>query len=189
MSAWEANGKSNEWYTPKYIFDALGCRFTLDVAPAPNGNAHVPSDAGLDDGLCDPWFGFVWMNPPFGRRNGLMPWLDRFFRHGNGIALTPDRTSAPWFQIYARKSSAILFVSPKVKFERPDGTTGNSPGSGTALLAAGPRGRAVLFRAGALGLVVQPNEGAADAARDGAVAAQAARSHSPASVRTQERAA
>jgi len=32
MSHWEAAGKSSEWYTPKYIFDALGCTFDLDVA-------------------------------------------------------------------------------------------------------------------------------------------------------------
>jgi hypothetical protein len=38
------------------------------------------------------------MNPPFGGRNGLAPWLDKFFANGNGIALTPDRTSAPWWQ-------------------------------------------------------------------------------------------
>ncbi len=36
MSHWEASGESNEWYTPKYIFDALGTRFDLDVA-APHG--------------------------------------------------------------------------------------------------------------------------------------------------------
>lgn len=165
MSAWEASGKSDEWYTPGYVFTALGCRFDLDVAPASFGsNVHVPANNGLGDGLSEQWFGFVWMNPPFGGRNGLVPWLSRFFAHGNGIALVPDRTSAPWWQDAARKANAVLFVSPKIKFERPDGTLGKSPGTGTALMSAGPRGRAVLMRATSLGVVVIPNRAALEVA-------------------------
>lgn len=109
-----------------------------------------------DGGLEKPWHGFVWMNPPFGARNSLSPWLDKFFIHGNGIALTPDRTSAPWFQSYARRADAILFVSPKVKFERPDGSLGKSPSTGTALFAAGVKAQLVLTNAAVLGFVVYP---------------------------------
>ena len=32
MGVWESPGKSDEWYTPAYIFDALGAVFDLDVA-------------------------------------------------------------------------------------------------------------------------------------------------------------
>jgi len=164
MSEWEAAGKSDDWYTPAWIFSGLGCRFDLDVAAPNDGPRHVPCSRWLSsDGLAADWSGFVWMNPPFGPRNGIKPWLDKFFRHGNGIALMPDRTSAPWFQEAAWKASAILFVSPKVKFERPDGTVGKSPGSGTALMSAGMRARSVLFRAAELGLVVVPNVGALQA--------------------------
>jgi hypothetical protein len=46
-------------------------------------------------GLDVTWGGFVWLNPPYGKRNGLTPWLDRFVAHGDGIALVPDRSSAP----------------------------------------------------------------------------------------------
>lgn len=161
MSAWEALGKSDDWYTPKYIFDALGCRFDLDPAGAQCGG-HVPADVIQfgGGGLEREWSGFVWLNPPFGGRNGIEPWLDKFFAHGNGIALTPDRTSAPWFQRAAKQANALLFISPKVKFERPDGTLGRSPGCGTVLMSAGSRGRAALFRAGRLGFVALPNEGA-----------------------------
>lgn len=158
MSAWEAVGRSDEWYTPRYIFDALGCQFDLDVASPGRSLCHVPcltahTECGLERG----WFGFVWCNMPFGGRNGIVPWLDKFFEHGNGIALTPDRTSAPWFQAAARRANALLFVSPKVKFERPDGTLGKSPGCGTVLMSAGQRGRAALIRATSLGFVALPN--------------------------------
>lgn len=153
MSHWEANGKSDEWYTPKYIFDALGCHFDLDPC-GPQSGGHVPASVTFfgAGGLEKDWYGFVWMNPPFGGRNGITPWLKKFFRHGDGIALTPDRTSAPWFQEYAPKADALLFL-PKVKFERPDGSLGKSPSNGTCLMAAGEQGLSALIRAQRLGFI------------------------------------
>jgi len=158
MGVWESIGKSDEWYTPRYVFDALGCRFDLDVAAPFEGPPHVPCDGWLyDRGIERAWNGFVWCNPPFGGRNGLTPWLDKFFAHGNGIALTPDRTSAPWWQAAAARANAILFVNGKVKFERPDGSIGKQPGNGTTLFAVGHRGVQALNRAAPkLGLLVQP---------------------------------
>lgn len=151
MSHWEKIGQSDEWYTPKYIFDALGCRFDMDVAG--NSLTHVPATVfNVNNSLAMDWSGFIWMNPPFGGRNGLVPWLDRFVAHGNGIALVPDRTSAPWFQSFARHADRILFVSPKVKFERPDGSLGKSPSTGTALIAIGSRGSNALEAAQIAGL-------------------------------------
>lgn len=156
MSAWEpCVGASDEWYTPPRIFDALGAIFDLDVAAPAGGGPHVPAMAYLtaaDDGLKADWRGFVWMNPPFGGRNGLVPWLDRFFAHGNGIALTPDRTSAPWWQDANRRADATLFVGGKVRFLRPDGREGKSPGTGTTLFASGGMAAEALMRAEAWGL-------------------------------------
>jgi len=79
----------------------------------------------------------IWMNPPFGHQSTKREWLAKFFAHGNGIALVPDRTSAPWWQEAAPMADAMVFVSPKVKFERPDGTIGESPGTGTCLFGMG----------------------------------------------------
>ncbi len=155
MGHWENGGQSNDWYTPKYIFDALDCEFDLDVA-SPFLRWHVPAKVWLDEAddglkLSEFWTGFVWMNPPFGGRNGLEPWLDAFFNHGNGIALTPDRTSAPWFRNAWAKSESVLFT-PKVRFIRPDGSFGISPSNGTALMAVGEKGVAALRRAAKSGL-------------------------------------
>ena len=156
MSAYEAAGESDEWYTPRYIFDALGEHFDMDVAAPANGPRHVPCDVWLSkdhDALSREWRGFVWMNPPFGHQSTKIQWLSKFFKHGNGIALVPDRTSAPWWQRFANHADAILFVAPKIKFERPDGSVGESPGTGTCLFAAGKRAVAALGRS-KLGLVL-----------------------------------
>lgn len=149
MSHWEESGKSSEWFTPRYIFDALGCTFDLDVAsPGKKTVPWVPATHSFTKkALKETWWGFVWMNPPFGGRNGLVPWMDKFFKHGNGIALTPDRTSAPWWQAAARRSESILFISPKVKFLKSADERGESPSTGTTLLAVGRKGCAALKRA------------------------------------------
>jgi hypothetical protein len=157
MSHWETPGASDEWYTPSAIFDALGVRFALDVAAPTNGPLHVPCSRWLSSGsLAADWHGFVWMNPPFGGRNSLKPWLDKFFAHGNGIALTPDRTSAPWWQEAARRADAVLFIAGKVRFIRPDGSEGKSPSNGTTLFAAGYLGVLALDNARKQGLGYMP---------------------------------
>lgn len=154
MSYWESSGKSNEWYTPRYIFDCLGCSFDQDVAATSNIHLNnVPAKSFItEESLMKEWTGFVWCNPPFGKRNGIAPWLDKMYLHGNGIALTPDRTSAPWWQDAARKSNAHLQINGKVKFIRPDGSTGDSPSNGTTLFAYGDMAVDCLKRADRLGL-------------------------------------
>lgn len=153
MSHWESSGQSDEWYTPAYVFEALGCEFDLDVAHPAEKVTNVPAKQFITSNSLDQtWHGYVWMNPPFGGRNSLAPWLDKFFDHGNGIALTPDRTSAPWWQEAARKADAILFIDGKVRFLRPCGTEGKSPSNGTTLLAAGAKAVEALTRAAQNGL-------------------------------------
>ncbi|WP_081780527.1 DNA N-6-adenine-methyltransferase [Sulfitobacter sp. 20_GPM-1509m] len=157
MGSWEASGASDEWYTPRFVFDALGVTFDLDVANSAIGGRHVPCKASIGaDSLSMNWQGFIWMNPPFGGRNGLVPWMSKFFDHGNGIALTPDRTSAPWWQDAHARADAFLFTRGKIKFERHDGTIGKSPGSGVTLWASGGRGVDALYRARSLGALSAP---------------------------------
>lgn len=157
MGFWENIGASDDWFTPAYLLEALKLTFDMDVAAPTSGPRHVPCSRWLSsNSLAEQWTGLVWMNPPFGGRNGIKPWLDKFIEHGNGIALTPDRTSAPWFQAAAHQVDAVLFVSPKVKFERPDGSLGRSPGCGTALMALGNEAVMALRRSN-LGWFVENN--------------------------------
>lgn len=147
-------GATDEWYTPPHVFKALGCEFDMDVAsPGPAVVPWIPAKKIIQaNSLTTEWRGFLWMNSPFGGRNGLVLWLDKFFDHGNGIALVPDRTSAPWWQQYAPRSDLALFVAPKLKFIGVDGKPGDSPAQGTCLLAAGAQGVEALHRAAANGL-------------------------------------
>jgi hypothetical protein len=153
-------GATDEWYTPPHVFKALGCTFDVDVAsPGRDVTPWIPATSFITaESLDQRWSGFVWMNPPFGGRNGITPWLEKFFAHGHGIALAPDRTSAPWWQRFAPRAHSVLFVSPKLKFIGADGKPGNSPAQGTSLFAVGERAVDALSRAEAagLGVVVRP---------------------------------
>ena len=161
----QSKGKTDEWYTPPHVFEALGCSFDLDVASP--GMCYVPwipaARAIICDSLAKTWRGFKWMNSPFGGRNGLAPWLDKFFQDGDGIALVPDRTSAPWWQNYAPRADLALFVGRKIRFiggqhaavlglVEKAGDPGVSPAQGTTLLAAGSRAVAALEHAARAGL-------------------------------------
>jgi hypothetical protein len=59
------------------------------------------------------------MNAPFGGRNWLVPWHTKFFEHGDGICLVPDRTSAPWWQIFVPRADLVLFVAQSSNFSMP----------------------------------------------------------------------
>lgn len=146
-------GQTSEWYTPPRVFDALGCHFDTDAAsPGKNVTPWIPASNFITRDDPQQWDGFVWLNPPFGGRNGLIPWLDKFFNHDNGICLVPDRTSAPWWQDFAPYADQLLFVRNKIKFIDAHGKPGKSPAQGTCLLALGDRGSDALRRASQTGL-------------------------------------
>ncbi|WP_122049860.1 DNA N-6-adenine-methyltransferase [Asaia bogorensis] len=145
-------GRSDEHYTPPCVFAAMGVEFDLDPAQPEQGRAFlsVPAHSFFtkaENGLAQDWCGFVWMNPPFGGRNGVVPWLSRFVAHGNGVALVSALTSSGWFHEFAPKMDAMLFPAGKTKFIQPDGNIASSPPMGVVLMAIGVRGVEALTNA------------------------------------------
>lgn len=87
-----------------------------------------------------------------------MPWLDKFLKHGNGIAIVRAYTSSGWFHDHAINADAMLFPRGKTKFIRPDGSIGAAPGHGIVLLGMGRRAMQALWRS-RLGLYVNLRDG------------------------------
>lgn len=97
-----------------------------------------------DDGLSKKWEGRVWLNPPYSP-----PLIERFIskmaEHNNGIALLFNRLDNKMFQdVILEKALAIKFLRKRIRFLRPDGTTGDSPGSGSVLVAFGEENEHIL---------------------------------------------
>ncbi len=151
-------GETSEWYTPISIFDALGLTFDLDPAHPGAGTAHccVPARkiyTKEDDGLAQSWHDLlIFLNMPFGGRNGHVPWMRKFFAHGNGIMIVRAYTSSAWWHEEMPKAELILFPKGKTKFIRPDGSIGTAPGHGIVLVGMGAVACEALRKSG-LGMV------------------------------------
>lgn len=136
---------SDEWYTPKSIIDSLG-KFDLDPCAPVNPlweTASVMFNKN-DDGLSKEWCGRVWLNPPYSR-----PLIEQFVKkmsdHGNGIALLYNRCDSRMFQdVIFKKATAMLFMRHRIRFYKPDGTIGGSPGCGSLLIAFGENNADIL---------------------------------------------
>ena len=107
---------SDDYYTPKWIFDALGIVFDLDVACPPQGPLHTPCSRYFtqeDDGLSCEWQGNVFMNPPFSKTNN---WAYKFIGHKNGVCLVPTSKSK-WFDSLWQDADAVVALPYNLRFE------------------------------------------------------------------------
>ena len=111
---------SDEWYTPKSVFDGLGLTFDLDVCSPKGGTGLVPALRSYcleDDGLLSPWHGRVWMNPPYSKP---APWVEKWINHANGIALLPMAKSK-WMNRLFDTDAHFIVLPSNFKFVSPDG--------------------------------------------------------------------
>lgn len=156
-----ARAKTVVWLTPPFILDALGA-FDLDPCacslprPWPTAAHHYAEE---DDGLARPWFGRVWLNPPYGPPEVVGPWLQRMARHGRGTALIFARTeTALFFDTVWRAASAALFIRGRLHFHYPDGAAAEAnAGAPSVLVAYGAHDAEVLRRCSIPGVVVETN--------------------------------
>lgn len=132
------NATTHEWITPKHILDALGL-FDLDpcesvTQPWPCATNGYAIERG-QDGLALPWYGRVWLNPPYGEHTAL--WLDKMSKHKDGIALVFARTDTEMFQRHVfERASAILFLEGRLHFHYPDGRRAKHNSGGPSCLIA-----------------------------------------------------
>ncbi len=160
-------GETQEWLTPRWIFEALDMEFDLDpCSPASGPVPWIPATrhyTRADDGLSKRWEGRVWLNPPYGR-NLTGAFLRKLASHRDGVALVFARTETKWAQAAMRAADAVVFIDHRIGFvrdeptgearKRPNG--GPGAGAGSMLLVYGSRnvdpvlaaGLGVSFRAG-----------------------------------------
>jgi hypothetical protein len=138
---------NDDWYTPRWVFNAAGLTFDMDVcAPVNPAYRTCPAREYLtvvEDGLMAPWRGLVWMNPPYGEPSR---WVDRFADHGRGLALLQMPKRAKWQAKMADSADALAILT--VVFSRPDGSQADLPWP-LVMFAAGPESVSALARVAA----------------------------------------
>ena len=140
------NSGNNEWYTPKeFIEAATAVMGGIDLDPASSEIANKTVNAKRfytveDNGLEKPWFGNVWLNPPYAS-DLIGKFAEKLvFELPNisqAIVLVNNATETEWFYTMVVQATAVCFPRSRVRFVTPDGTTG-APLQGQAILYFGP---------------------------------------------------
>ena len=142
---WQTS-KSVEWYTPKWIFETLNCEFDLDVCSPGKDKCYTPSKRHIvlpENGLISKWDGFVWMNPPFGKRNNA--WFNKFAEHKNGIAIVPvNQLNTVKFNNIIKAIECISVIKGRVNFINGADQSNAAPTQGMMLLGAGQKAKSIL---------------------------------------------
>lgn len=126
---------THEWLTPPDIIKILG---PFDLDPCYSEPRFFETAKEYYDekqnGLVQPWKGFVWCNPPYGEHTEK--WLAKCSIHKDCIALIFARTETKMFQEFIwNKAKAVLFIFGRLSFYRPDGIRGQSAGAPSCLVA------------------------------------------------------
>lgn len=115
------SSNSNEWQTPRNLFDKLDetFGFILDAA-ATKDNALCKSYFTIDDdALQQDWHKYktVWCNPPYGRQIGkfVKKAYEESQKGAVVVLLVPARVDTKWWHDYCAKG-AVLFVKGRLKF-------------------------------------------------------------------------
>lgn len=150
------NSGENEWYTPPAILaSARAVLVAIDLDPASCELANENVQAATyytaeDDGLSRPWFGKVWMNPPYAQ-----PLIAQFCEKvaaereaGNidaAIVLVNNGTETAWGQRLLTAAAAVCFPQSRIRFIDKEGNPSGAPLQGQMIVYLG--GSADIFRA------------------------------------------
>jgi ParB family chromosome partitioning protein len=129
----------NEWWTPAVYMESvrnvLG-EIDLDPASCPEANAVVKAKrfySESDNGLVQPWFGHVFLNPPYSVNKEFAEKMLAEFSGGSVteaiVLLGAHAIETKWFAAYW--DHTLCFTGHRIKFNTPTGpaVAGNIAGS------------------------------------------------------------
>lgn len=125
-------GKSDEFGTPQYLFDALNKEFgpfEVDLAASTENHKCDFYLTQATDALSINWAGYrrCFLNPPYSKQNGpLKRWVYKAYESAQEGSLVccvlPADTSSAWFHDYCARYAECRFLRGRVQFE--GGATG-----------------------------------------------------------------
>jgi phage N-6-adenine-methyltransferase len=119
---------SDHWQTPPGLVAALEAEFgvfDLDPCCRPESAKAFAFYTENDDGLSQPWFGNVFLNPPYSKPG---PWLEKAIAETTAgganfvAALLPVRTDTRWFHALVKNRADIRFIQGRVRWIGWQGT-------------------------------------------------------------------
>jgi phage N-6-adenine-methyltransferase len=140
-----------EWYTPAEVIEAsravLG---DIDLDPASCEQANKVVQAARfytrdEDGLTQPWYGRIWMNPPYAQPL-VQQFADKLAASVTAgdvpaaIVLVNNATDTEFFHTLAAVSSAFCFPKGRLRFWQPDTDPDDAAGAlqGQVVIYVGP---------------------------------------------------
>lgn len=117
--------KSDEWSTPKDLFDRLNEEFHFDLDPCATDDNHLCSNYYTihDNGLQKNWGGCrVFCNPPY---SDIKTWVKKCHDEGCKdhtlvVLLIPSRTDTKYFHDFIKDRSEIRFIKGRLRFGHSD---------------------------------------------------------------------
>jgi phage N-6-adenine-methyltransferase len=112
-----------EWGTPKkYVLPLADAIDGFDLDPASGAEPTQYADTRYteeDDGMAKEWYGNVWLNPPYGRKENPK-WAKKTYREVPNTrsitALVPASTSENWWQMYYSEADIFCFIDGRIQF-------------------------------------------------------------------------
>ena len=111
---------SDEWTTPRWLFDRLNKRFqfTLDAAAAKENALCHYYFTKEEDGLQFRWDNQrVFCNPPY---SNIAKWAKHFSEQADRanliVALVPARVDTAWWQDHIAKADFVHFIRGRLRF-------------------------------------------------------------------------
>ncbi len=133
----KSSERTNEWGTPTELFNTLNREFdfTLDACASP-GNSKVKQYFTKEDSALDqPWFGRVWINPPF---ENFGEWIDKILSEVNSgnvevvVALLPKYMKSVFDFKCTVNASEVRWVKGRLHFHDTRDGVDNGPCEGAA---------------------------------------------------------
>ncbi len=162
------NSSDVEYFTPLPIVNlARQVMGGIDLDPASSTEANAGINARniytiKDDGITQPWYGAVWLNHPFGRREipcapdcakkhthhdyllyGNSGWITKLMNEWNegnieqACTITYASTSEKWFRPLLEFPQC--FITTRTNYYLPDGTLKKGVTKGSVVTYLGPR--------------------------------------------------
>lgn len=145
------SSKSMEWFTPPEVIEVVTKvldGITLDPAGCMYANTIVNAHAIYtkeDNGLVNPWWGTVFLNPPYGftsnKKSMAGVWAETMIRKycrqefTSGILLLNANVSDKWFENL--RKFPMVFSKRRIKFLDANGVRQKSPSHGNVLIYFG----------------------------------------------------